>query len=103
MSTRYVETPGQQAVLTAHGRAIVTGAADERRASWREQWLTLRLFREIHDVFGRQPDRTIDCEFVLETIVTRMPYENYEKMFNTWGHFGALFAYDEPTQKTMLL
>jgi hypothetical protein len=35
---------------------------------------------------------------VLETIVMRMPLENYEKIFDTfigWARFGNLFAYDE--------
>jgi NitT/TauT family transport system ATP-binding protein len=79
--------------------------AEERQATWREQLLTLRLFRELHDVLQRQPDRAIDREFVLETIVTRMPYENYEKVFNTfvrWSRFGGLFAYDESAQRIAL-
>ena len=43
---------------------------------------------------------------MLETIVTRMPHENYEKMFNTfvrWARFGELFSYDESTQRLTLL
>ena len=35
-----------------------------------------------------------------------MPYENYEKVFNTfirWARFGGLFAYDEATQRISLL
>ena len=47
----------------------------------------------------------IDRDFVLETIVTRMPYENYEKIFNTfirWARFGDLFAYDETVQRISL-
>ena len=46
--------------------------------------------------------KEVDRGFVLETIVTRMPYENYEKVFNTlvrWARFGGLFSYDEQTQR----
>ena len=53
----------------------------------------------------RQPDRAVDSDFVLETIVTRMPYENYEKLFQTfvhWARFGELFAYDEATHRITL-
>jgi hypothetical protein len=35
-----------------------------------------------------------------------MPYENYEKVFNTfirWARFGELFAYDEATRRITLL
>ena len=40
-------------------------------------------------------------ELVLETIILRMPQENYEKAFETligWARFGDLFAYDETTE-----
>src|SRR5262249_14606213 len=76
----FIDTPGQLAVLTRYGWAFVRSTPEERQGIWREQLLKLRLFREVHDVLQRQPDRAIDREFVLETIVTRMPYENYEKV-----------------------
>jgi hypothetical protein len=49
--------------------------------------------------------KEVDRGFVLETIVTRMPYENYEKVFNTfvrWGRFGDMFTYDEATQRLVM-
>src|SRR5262249_6804965 len=98
----FVDTPGQRVVLTATGKRFVEATADERKSLWRDQLLILRLFREIYEVLQRQPDRTVDSDFVLETIVTRMPHENYEKVFQTfvrWARFGDLFAYDETTQR----
>ena len=56
--------------------------------------------------YSNQPERAIDREFVLETIVTRMPYENYERTFNTflrWARYGELFAYDEAAQRISLV
>jgi cobalt-zinc-cadmium resistance protein CzcA len=100
----FVETPGQLVVLTPKGRAFVA-APNDRMTLWREQLLRLGLFREVYDVLRRQPERSIDRDFVLETIVTRMPYENYERVFNTfirWARFGALFTYDEATQRISL-
>jgi NitT/TauT family transport system ATP-binding protein len=91
--------------LTAAGKRLVETGPDERKALWREQLLTLRLFHEVYEVLQRQPDHTVDSDFVLETIVTRMPYENYEKVFSTfvhWARFGELFAYDEATQRITL-
>ena len=78
-----------------------TRAPEQRKALWREQLLTLRLFHDVHEVIQRTSDHVIDRDFVLETIVTRMPYENYEKVFSTfvrWARFGDLFAYDETVQ-----
>jgi NitT/TauT family transport system ATP-binding protein len=102
----FVETPGQSVVLTPRGRAFVAATPEERTTLWREQLLRLGLFSEVYDLLRRQPGRSIDRDFVLETIVTRMPYENYDRVFNTfvrWSRFGALFSYDEATQQVTLL
>jgi cobalt-zinc-cadmium resistance protein CzcA len=101
----WVDTPGSRVILTPRGRAFVAAGPDDRRALWREQLLQLRLFRDIRDVLERQPDRSIDRDFVLETIITRMPYENYQRIFNTfvrWARFGELFAYDPSEQRLTL-
>jgi cobalt-zinc-cadmium resistance protein CzcA len=100
-----VETPGQLVTLAPKGKQFVDAGPEQRKALWREQLLTLRLFREVYDVLQREPDHAIDRDFVLETIVTRMPYENYEKIFNTfirWARFGELFVYDERDQRISL-
>jgi hypothetical protein len=49
-------------------------------------------------VLRRQRKRRIDRDFILETIVIRLPQENYERVFETlvgWATFGNLFVYDE--------
>jgi hypothetical protein len=99
-----IETPGHMVTLTSRGRAFV-GTPDDRPRLWREQLLRLALFREVYEVLRNQPSRSIDRNFVLEMIVTRMPYEDYVRVFNTfirWARFGALFTYDEATQQVAL-
>jgi NitT/TauT family transport system ATP-binding protein len=101
----FLETPGQMVVLTAMGKALAKAGPEARKALWRGQLLTLRLFHTVYEVIQRSPDHVIDRDFVLETIVTRMPYENYEKVFSTfirWARFGELFAYDEAVQMLSL-
>jgi NitT/TauT family transport system ATP-binding protein len=101
----FVDTPKQTAVLTAKGKQFVEAGPEERRTLWRDSLLNLGLFREIHDVLLRQPDHAVDRDFVLETIIVRMPYESYERMFNIiirWAWFGDLFVYDDATQKLSL-
>src|SRR5260370_10217687 len=101
----FIDTPGPMVVLTPIGKRFVEAEVQDRKTLWREQILTLRLFREVYDVLQRQPDRAVDADFVLETIVTRMPHENYEKVFNTlvrWARFGELFDYDVATQRISL-
>ena len=97
-----VDTPMQMVVLTNQGRRLADANADDRKAVWREQLLKLRLFKEVYEVLQRQPDHIVESDFVLETIVTRMPYENYEEQFNTlivWARYGELFSYDKATHR----
>jgi heavy metal efflux system protein len=98
----FVDTPRHLVVLTAVGRRFVEAAPDGQATLWRQQLLQLRLFRIVYDAAQTRPDRTIDRDFVLETIVTRMPSEDYEVIFNTfvrWARFGALFHYDPVTHR----
>ena len=62
-------------------------------------------FRDVYDALQRHPGEGVDRMFVLETLVLRLPHENYEQMFDTfiqWARFGDLFAYDEATGKITL-
>jgi hypothetical protein len=102
----FASTPLHMVVLLPEGKRFVEATPEQRKTLWRERLLTLRLFREVHELLQRQPDHTVDSNFVLETIVMSMPYENYERVFNTfirWARFGGLFAYDETTQRISLL
>jgi NitT/TauT family transport system ATP-binding protein len=101
----FVDTPKRLVTLDSAGRRFLAAAAEERKAIWREQLLKLGLFRQIYDALQRQPDHTIDDGFVNETIVLRLPQENYERVFQTfvrWGRFGNLFAYDETSGQLSL-
>src|SRR6266550_2344735 len=94
----FVDTPKSTVILEPLGKRFVQASAADRKAIWREQLLTLSLFREIHDVLRRQRKHRIDRDFILETIVIRLPQENYERVFQTlveWATFGDLFVYDE--------
>lgn len=97
-----VDTPKRTVVLAADGQRFLRGSPDERSAIWRQHILELGLFQEIHALLQQQPDHEIDQELVLETIIFRMPQEDYERTFKTvinWGRYGDLFAYDEATEK----
>ena len=94
----FVDTPKSTVILEPLGKRFVQASAEDRKAIWRDQLLTLSLFKEIHDVLRRQRKHRVDRDFVLETIVIRLPQENYERVFQTlvgWATFGDLFVYDE--------
>jgi NitT/TauT family transport system ATP-binding protein len=101
----FVDTPKRMVVLDTAGKQFIKAMPEARQAIWREQLLKLRLFRDLYNLLQRQPDHTVDKDFLLETIVMNMPQENYEKVFQTfirWARFGNLFAYDETTETISL-
>src|SRR6266705_3538111 len=96
----FVDTPRSAVRLEPEGRRFVQAGPDERKSIWRAQLLKLSLVSEIAHALRKQRHHTIERDFALETIVLRMPQENYEKVFETlvgWARFGELFAYDEMT------
>jgi len=98
----FVKTPRRLVILDTEGYRFIKASVDERKGVWKEQLIKLQLFQEIQEMIHIHPDHIIDRDLVLETIVFRMPYENYEKVFDIfiqWARFGDLFAYDENTQK----
>jgi NitT/TauT family transport system ATP-binding protein len=101
----FVDTPRSAVLLDTEGKRFVQASPAQRTRIWREQLLKLALFQEIAQVLRKRRSRVVDRDFVLETIVMRMPQENYEKVFQTfitWARFGELFSYDE-TQGTIAL
>ncbi len=101
----FVDTPRSMVFLVPEGKRFVQAPLEQRKAIWREQLLKLRLFREVLDCLQRQPQHAVDRDFILETIIMRLPQENYEKVFNTfirWARFGDLFSYDEATETIAL-
>ena len=98
----FVDTPKRMVELTPMGARFVKAALDERKEIWKKQLLTIRLFKELHDVLERAPDHRVERDFVMETIAVQFPSEDYERTFDrliNWGRFGGLFAYDEHTER----
>jgi NitT/TauT family transport system ATP-binding protein len=101
----FVDTPKRMVILEPEGERFVKALPEERQAIWRRQVLNLRIFQLINDVLQRQPNHEVDRDFLLETLVMRLPQENPEKLFHTfigWARFGNLFAYDEDRQMISL-
>lgn len=102
---RFVDTPRRMVVLDQVGREFVQGDMAARKAIWRRELLQLRLFQEIHEALCREPDHQLDRDFVLETMILKIPGEDFEKLFDTfirWARFGELLVYDDKTQLVTL-
>jgi NitT/TauT family transport system ATP-binding protein len=93
-----IDTPKRLAVLTAEGRAFAAAGPERRQALWREKLLALPLFADVRDALLVAPQHRLPRDFVLETIVLRMPSEDYQRVFQVWigwARYGDLFAYEE--------
>jgi NitT/TauT family transport system ATP-binding protein len=96
-----VATPGRSVLLSEGGRRFLTAAPDARKLLWREALLRLRLFQELRDLIARQPHRRIHRELARETIVLRLPDEDWDALFARvvgWGRFGELLSYDDASE-----
>jgi NitT/TauT family transport system ATP-binding protein len=94
----FVDTPKRMVVLEPLGKRYVWAEPEQRQTLWREQLLTLHLFREIYEALQREPNHTLDEDFVKESIIIHLPQENYETVFQRfmrWARYGNLFVYDE--------
>ena len=101
----FVDTPKEDVVLTPVGWQFVPAGADERKRIWRNQLLTIKVFRDLNTRLQQHPEEPIPADEVKEMIIIALPHENYETMFDTivrWARFGNLFAYDEDTEKITL-
>ncbi|MCP3103741.1 nitrate/sulfonate/bicarbonate ABC transporter ATP-binding protein [Myxococcus sp. K15C18031901] len=93
-----VDTPKRAVALSGTGARFLASDVAGRKALWREQLLQLGLFRQLRAVLEQQPRHELRREQVLELVILRLPFEDYERTFDTlvrWGRFGDLFAYDE--------
>jgi NitT/TauT family transport system ATP-binding protein len=94
-----VDTPKRLVLLTPTGERFMKASPSERKVIWRERILELRLFRVVNAMIAAKGEVRRDT--VLELIVLHMPFESYERVFETlvhWGRFGDLFAYDEASE-----
>jgi NitT/TauT family transport system ATP-binding protein len=95
----FLDTPRRMVVLEPEGQRFVKATPVDRKVIWREQLLTLRIFKEVRSMMGAEGK--VEKEAVLAMLQREMPHENYERAFATlvrWARFGELFAYDEGSE-----
>jgi NitT/TauT family transport system ATP-binding protein len=100
-----VDTPKRMVVLDRLGAEVVQASVNQRKTIFRRQVLKMQLFRAVEGALQRAPHQELERDFVLETIILRMPREDPEAIFETfigWARFANLFAYDETTEMVSL-
>ena len=91
----FVETPGQEVVLTELGKNFIDSDSSEQKKIFRKQLLMMWIFRLIIEKV--ESDGSFGELALVEEINSRFPYESAHKMVDTivdWGRYGEIFEFD---------
>lgn len=101
----FIDTPKQRTVLTPLGHRFSDMDTEEQKVVWKQQILTLSIFKTIHaDVQASRNGTMLDDE-VQDRLAELLPNENPEFTFQTfinWARFGNLLAFDEDSDEVSL-
>ncbi len=93
-----VQTPKRQVTITDVGKALIRADHAARTGLWRERILVIPLVRTVVDLVSARGEGGIDSDTVIETLILKLPQEDYEQTFITiinWCRFGEVLTYDE--------
>jgi NitT/TauT family transport system ATP-binding protein len=91
----FVETPGQDVVLTPLGREFLDADINDQKSLMNRQLRRLRTFQLLLDTL-QQNEGEVPYEVLTEDYATRLPYEDPVQMLDTvidWGRFAELIGY----------
>ncbi|MBC7464426.1 MAG: nitrate/sulfonate/bicarbonate ABC transporter ATP-binding protein [Bdellovibrio sp.] len=91
----FIETPGQDVVLTELGRKFIEAESTNQKLIFRKQLVLMKLFRLIIDKLTTL--KTLAEDDLKVEINNRFPYENADKMVDTivdWGRYGEIFEFN---------
>ncbi len=101
----FIDTPKQRTILTALGHRFSDMDTEEQKVVWKQQILTLSIFKTVHaDVQASRNGTMLDDE-VQDRLAQLLPNENPEFTFQTfinWARFGNLLAFDEDSDEVSL-
>ena len=100
-----VDTPKQEAFLTATGREFVSGDENTRKRIFHRQLQRIPTFATLIERLRSVPEMRLPAEVVLEDLVMHLPYEPMQELFDTlvaWGRYGELLGYDPEAEVVYL-
>lgn len=101
----FIDTPKQRTVLTPLGHRFADMDTEDQKVVWKQQILTLSIFKTIHaDVQASRNGTMLDDE-VQDRLAQLLPNENPTFTFATfinWARFGNLLAFDDDSDEVSL-
>ena len=94
----FVQTPGQDVLLTPLGREVVDGSTASQKKVIRERLLTLKIFELLVRLIKVQEDQALPDEELLRELQAALPHEKPRLLFRTllaWGRYAELISHDQ--------
>lgn len=91
----FVESPGQDVVITTLGKEFVDADVNDQKTLLNKQLRGLKTFQFLLDTL-QQNEGEVPYEVLIEDFATRMPYEEPAQLLDTvidWGRFAELIGY----------
>jgi NitT/TauT family transport system ATP-binding protein len=101
----FIDTPKQRTVLTPLGHRFSDMDTEGQKVVWKQQILTLSVFKTIHAEVQASRNGTMLDDEVQDRLAELLPNENPEFTFQTfinWARFGNLLAFDEDSDEVSL-
>ena len=101
----FIDTPKQRTVLTPLGHRFSDMDTENQKVVWKQQILTLSIFKTIHADVQTSRSGTMLDDDVQDRLAQLLPNENPESTFATfinWARFGNLLAFDDDSDEVSL-
>jgi NitT/TauT family transport system ATP-binding protein len=98
----FVDTPGNQVVLTDGGRQLVKASMDGRKELFHKRTVQLKIMQNFLERLGSHEDKILTFDEAQHAIHEWLPNEDPKQVFDTliqWGRFGELLAYNAETKR----
>jgi NitT/TauT family transport system ATP-binding protein len=102
----FVEILHRTVSLTKKGKDFLEAADENRRHLWKEQLLTIPLFRKTCDLIQKAPHHALSREQLLLFLSNELPHQDAHIQLMTlvrWGRYGHLFAYHRQEKNLTLI
>ena len=94
----FVQTPGQDVLLTPLGHEVVAGSTETQKRIVREQLCRLKIFELLLRLIKVQENQALPDEELLRELQIALPHEKPKPLFRTllsWGRYTELISYDQ--------
>jgi NitT/TauT family transport system ATP-binding protein len=98
----FVDTPGQDVVLTALGKRFNGLGTPEKREILHEQIRKIKIFELILRLIDNSPEKMLEEDVIVERLGRIFPHERARTLWKTilsWGRYAEIFGYDAHTHQ----